>query len=127
VDYRVLACHPNKLTPYVQDHMSSALQALEELYIKMPPVIASDDDQRELWIELRDTFVSDMRGALDHLAAALNAIGCTGEELGGELEVWEGSNGAPVTRSPSWVTVTVKGGSLSPSDVVCVSGDVTKK
>jgi hypothetical protein len=127
VDYRNLACYPDKLTDYIQDHMSTALQGLEELYAELPSKVAKDDEQREAWITQRESFIIRTRAALDHLAAALSAVGCTDEELSGSTKGREESDGAPRTGTPSWVRVDIEGASLSPSDVTCVSGDVIEK
>lgn len=95
VDHRDLATYASKLTPFVRDELSTALHALESLYIRIPPEVLSDENQRERWLDLRSEYIREMRSALDHLGAALTVVGCTDEELGNALDSEEESDEAP--------------------------------
>lgn len=81
-----MACNPSRLTPYVQDQLGAALQSLEELYVKLPPVVTEDDEQREAWEGLRDSYILTVREALDRIGATLAAVGCTDQELSRVLD-----------------------------------------
>lgn len=81
VDHHEMACYASRLTPYVQNHLAVALRDLEQLYAELPSPIAEDVEQREYWEGTRREYVSRIRAALDHIGAALTAVGCTDEEL----------------------------------------------
>lgn len=81
VDFRELACYASKLTPHIQDHLAPALQDLELLYAELPPTVSAEEEQREFWESYRSEYIRRIRGALDHIGAALVAVGCTDEEL----------------------------------------------
>lgn len=81
VDHIAMACYASTLTPYIRDHLAPALQGLEDLYAQLPPVIATEESQREYWENGRDAYIAKIRAALDHIGAALNAVGCTDEQL----------------------------------------------
>jgi len=100
IDHRELACYAGKLTPYVQSNLSNALLTLETLYTRIPSTVISEQQQRELWEQLRSVYIQDIRSALDRIAAVLTAVGCTEEELeaagiasSGETEIDESSEG----------------------------------
>jgi hypothetical protein len=81
VDHYELACNASLLTPYIKDNLSLALRDLELLYTKLPTGLMSDDEQRAHWEESRDTYVVQVRDALERIAATLTAVGCTEKEL----------------------------------------------
>lgn len=81
VDHVELACYASKLTPYIRDHMARALQDMEELYAQLPSAAVPEENQRDHWENGRQAYITRMRESLDHIGAALNAVGCTDEEL----------------------------------------------
>lgn len=81
VSHRDLACYASKLTPYVQEHLALALQDMEKLYAELPPVLLEDSVQRVFWEGFREEYISRVRGSLDHIGAALAAVGCTDDQL----------------------------------------------
>jgi hypothetical protein len=83
VDHRELACYASLLTARVQDELSRALRGLELLYIRIPAVALHEDFQRDRWENYRTEYIREIREALDHIGAALAAVGCTDEELAG--------------------------------------------
>lgn len=92
-----MACYASKLTPYVQDHMARALQNMEELYAQLPSVALSEEDQREHWENGRGAYITRMRESLDHIGAALSAVGCTDKELDrvGQADETKNENDTP--------------------------------
>ena len=98
VDYTELACYPDKLTLYMRDQMSLALQTMEELYCRLPSTTEDEPSQRETWENLRGDFVAHMRESLDLLGAVLTAVGCTEEEL---EAVGSPDDGEEVATGPS--------------------------
>lgn len=136
VNHRDLACNPSRLTPYVQGQMSTALYDLERLYAQLPPVVAEESEQREAWEQLRDDYVRTVRQALDHIGAALCAVGCTDGELRAVLDPPEpdpapadeadecegdtppGSNDETAEiRIPKWVKMGTGRASTAPTDI----------
>ncbi len=89
VDHRELACYGEKLTPYVQEHLAKALQGLERLYMRIPSTLLDEKALREQWEEFRPQYIRDIRTALESLAAALTAVGCTDEQLAEAVELLE--------------------------------------
>lgn len=83
--YRDLATYPEKLTPYVQEELAQAAQVVETLYVKLPRATDPVGDQRAQWEQGREEFIATVRTALDHLGAALSAVGCTDAELSAAL------------------------------------------
>lgn len=81
VNHRDLASRPAELTSYVQDHLSQALRKLELMYTQIPPAPIPEDRLRIRWESFRGRYIRDIRYALDHIGAALTAVGCTEEEL----------------------------------------------
>lgn len=51
--------------------------------MRIPSVVLDEEELRELWPEFRAEYIREARRALDHIAAALTAVGCTEEELAG--------------------------------------------
>lgn len=81
VNHRDLACRPAELTSYVQDQMCEALSRMERLYIRIPPAPLDESHLREKWEDFREPYIYELRKALDHIGAALTAVGCTEDEL----------------------------------------------
>lgn len=101
VDHIAMACYASQLTPYVRTHLATALQDMEELYAQLPPVIALEEEQREHWENGRDAYIACIRGALDHIGAALNAVGCTDEQLASAGHNEPEPDDAPEEKEPS--------------------------
>jgi hypothetical protein len=69
------------LTPYIRGHLAPALQDLEDLYAELPSLITDEGDQRRFWEETRPEYIRRVREAMNHIGAALTAVGCTDEDL----------------------------------------------
>lgn len=81
VNYTTLACHASVLTPYVRDHLAYAAQGIEELYTQLPPAISEETEQRDHWENRRSEYVTRICKVVEHVGAALAALGCTDSEL----------------------------------------------
>lgn len=81
VDHYALACDAVRLTPYVRDHLARAAQGIEALYTQLPAAPVPESAQRAHWENGREAYIVRLREVLEHLAAALNAVGCTDRQL----------------------------------------------
>lgn len=80
VDHYELACYASKLTPYVRGNLDDALGLLASVSDDIPDGV-SDDDLRAYWEENRSAYIRKIREVLDHIGAALTAVGCTDKQL----------------------------------------------
>lgn len=81
VDHYELACYPGKLTPYVGNHLDEADRLLTGVRGDLPDFPVEEQDQREYWEGGREAYIGRLREVLDHLGAALVAVGCTDKQL----------------------------------------------
>jgi hypothetical protein len=81
VNHDHLARYASSLTPYVRDHLARAAQGIEELYAALPSDLTPEDEQRSAWEDGRAEYVDRICESIQHLGAALTAVGCTDDEL----------------------------------------------
>lgn len=80
VDHYELACYADKLTPYVRGHLADALGTLRGVD-DLIPEFSSEQELRGFWEDSRDEYIRKIRETLDHVGAALTAVGCTDKQL----------------------------------------------